>query len=394
MGGLDAAEKPGQGGRPPGKIDASLNEKLASVEWGEYNYRNFFIDIPVKRRLDKSLFCADGKTPVFSSESNNNGILGYTNMEGDYKISENTPIYVVFGDHTRKFHISTESFCVTDNVKVLLPKAGMSVKALLFITTAWEKCIPNRGYSRHWNAAKKVKFSLPTKDGKIDFDLIEYLIAQLEARQIVEMDAQQNAEREAYFSVTGLKNTRLAPEEEQAIKQIPTLKWNSFNLEALFGKSTRGKRLKSADRVAGTLPFVTAGEADEGISDYIGNDVQVFAKNTTTVDMFGSAKYRNYAYGADDHIAVVHTEALPAKAAMFVTAAIHKTSHSGQFSYGRNFYAKDADALSISLPVAADGTPDYETMELLISAAQKLVVQDVIDYNAEKMKAVKTVIRE
>lgn len=24
--------------------------------------------------------------------------------------------------------------------------------------------------------------------------------------------------------------------------------------------------------------------------------------------MFGSAKYRNYRYGADDHVAVVHTE--------------------------------------------------------------------------------------
>ena len=25
--------------------------------------------------------------------------------------------------------------------------------------------------------------------------------------------------------------------------------WNTFNLEDLFGKSTRGKRLKSADRI-------------------------------------------------------------------------------------------------------------------------------------------------
>lgn len=46
----------------------------------------------------------------------------------------------------------------------------------------------------------------------------------------------------------------------------------------LFGKSTRGKRLKSADRIEGTLPFVTAGEADEGVSAFIGNDVEVFQK--------------------------------------------------------------------------------------------------------------------
>ena len=80
----------------------------------------------------------------------------------------------------------------------------------------------------------------------------------------------------------------------------------------MFGKSTRGKRLKSDDRIAGHLPFVTAGEAEEGISAYISNEVEIFSSNTTTIDMFGSAKYRSYAYGADDHIAAVLQGADPA----------------------------------------------------------------------------------
>ena len=60
--------------------------------------------------------------------------------------------------------------------------------------------------------------------------------------------------------------------------------------------------------------------------------------------MFGSAKYRNYAYGADDHVAVVHTEALPKHAAIFVTTACHKAAHTGKFDYSRNFYAKEVHA--------------------------------------------------
>jgi hypothetical protein len=110
------------------------------------------------------------------------------------------------------------------------------------------------------------------------------------------------------------------------------------------------------------LPFVTAGETDEGISDFIGNEVTVFSENTTTIDMFGSAKYRNYQYGCDDHITVVHTEKLPKFASIFVTAAIHKSSHTGKFDYGRNFYAKDADELNIRLPVK-NHQPDYAFME-------------------------------
>lgn len=93
--------------------------------------------------------------------------------------------------------------------------------------------------------------------------------------------------------------------------------------------------------------------------------------------MFGSAKYRNYKYGGDDHIAVVHTEKLPKFASIFVTTAIHKSSYNGQFHYGRNFYAKDADELNISLPVKQQ-EPDYATMETVISAVQKLVIKELV----------------
>ena len=111
---------------------------------------------------------------------------------------------------------------------------------------------------------------------------------------------------------------------------------------------------------------MTAGEANEGISDFISNKVDVFSKNTITIDMFGSAKYRNYSYGGDDHIAVIHTERVPKSAVIFLTSAIHKVSNAGQFNYGRNFYAKDADALNIKLPTK-DGKPDFEFMENFIA---------------------------
>ena len=139
--------------------------------------------------------------------------------------------------------------------------------------------------------------------------------------------------------------------------------------------------------------FVTAGETDEGISARIGNDVEIFSANTTTIDMFGSAKYRNYQYGADDHVAVVHTEHLSKFASIFVTSAIHKSSHTGKFDYSRNFYAKDADELLILLPTK-NGEPDYSSMETFISAIQKLVIKDVVLYTDKKICATKDVIQK
>lgn len=181
--------------------------------------------------------------------------------------------------------------------------------------------------------------------------------------------------------------------EYYALQNFKSLTWKKFNLEKLFGKSTRGKRLKGDDRIPGTLPFVTAGEAAEGISAYISNNVEIFEKNTTTIDMFGSAKYRNYRYGADDHVAVVHTEKLSMDASIFVTGAIHKAAHTGKFNYGHNFYAKDADALDIMLPVK-NGVPDYISMSTLISAIRKLVIKDVVLYTNRKVSAAKKITKK
>lgn len=160
---------------------------------------------------------------------------------------------------------------------------------------------------------------------------------------------------------------------------LENVEWGKFNLEKLFGKATRGKCLKSADRITGDLPFVTAGEADEGISAFIGNSVTVFSENTTTIDMFGSAKYRNYKYGADDHVAVVHTEKLARHAAIFITSAIHKTSNTGMFDYGRNFYAKDADQLNILLP-SIDSQPAYDLMERFIAELEAERISELEAY--------------
>lgn len=261
-------------------------------------------------------------------------------------------------------------------------KSVNTQKIHYFIVSALNKIYSKYHWNNKsgWNKIKNEKIQLPVKDGQIDYDFMESFIAELEAMHIAEL--------EAYLTVTGLKDYNLTTKEQQVLKEFENMHWETFNLKKLFGKSTRGKRLKSADRTYGDLPFVTAGETDEGISAFIGNNVSVFSENTTTIDMFGSAKYRNYKYGGDDHIAVVHTDSLPKCAAIFVTTSIHKSSYTGEFHYGKNFYAKDADELNILLPTKL-GQPNYEVMETLISAIQKLVIRDVVLYADKKIKYTK-----
>ena len=46
----------------------------------------------------------------------------------------------------------------------------------------------------------------------------------------------------------------------------------------------------------------------------------------------------------------------------------------------------------IVLP-SKDGRPDYQTMELLISAVQKLVIKDVVQYADQRISGMKQVIK-
>ena len=337
--------------------DVDLQQKDCNGK-GEFLVNSGLDNCGIKGRTDKTakIFPANTITVDFW------GNAFYRNFE--YKMATHNHVFSLSGDVIKN-----------ENIGLFLT-AQFSYMRKLF---SFE-------YMGTWNKIKPLSISLPiTSTGEIDFNFMDSFISELEEERISELNA--------YLEVTGLKDYTLTPEEEIALEAFSSLTWEEFNLEKLYGKSTRGKRLKSADRIPGDLIFVTAGEFNQGISARIGNNVEIFSKNTTTIDMFGSAKYRNYEYGADDHVAVVHTENLQKYSSIFVTCAIHKAAHTGKFDYGRNFYAKDADELFIKLPTK-NNLPDYSIMETFISAIQKLVIQDVVLYAENKIAATKGVIKE
>lgn len=377
-------------------MNASLNEKLRTVKWGEYKLGDLFEVVSYKKRFDanKVKIIENGGHPYIVRQSTENGKKGNIDEPIKYLNPGNT---ISFGQDTATMFYQEKPYFTGDKIKILKPKyVKFSKNNAQFFLSAMRKafCSFTWGSSRfNVETLKKQIVSLPIKNnGSINFEFMESFIAELEAERVAELEAERVTELSAYLTVSGLDNYELSSDEENALKNYQSLKWDTYNLEELFGKSTRGKRLKGDDRISGTLPFVTAGEASEGISAYISNDVEVFEKNTTTIDMFGSAKYRNYKYGADDHVAVVHTETIPMKASIFLTAAIHKAAHTGKFDYGHNFYAKDADALDIQLPTK-DGKPDYDTMAILISAVQKLVIKDLVLYTDRKIEKTKAITK-
>ncbi len=164
------------------------------INYGEFQARDFFeTEIKITNKRSKMDITKSGTIPLMSSESTNNGIIGYVQIEPEFIVSKETPFYLVFGDHTKAMNIMTTSFCVADNVKVLRPYAALSERSTQYIATAWKKAIPDKGYARHWAEAKNVYFKIPvTCDGKPDYIYMEKYIRVQEKLAVQNMIAMKD----------------------------------------------------------------------------------------------------------------------------------------------------------------------------------------------------------
>ena len=168
--------------------------------WAEFKVEKLFELLKTTRKVTKLNFSPEGKIPAYSSDTRNNGILGYIEGEPEYLVDDMNKTFLIFGDHTRSMNIAHESFSVMDNVKVLKPKLEMSDEQLLFIITVWKNSIPNLGYSRHWNVAKNTNISLPVQptidpdktyhpEGYIpDWDYMEAFMKQINQQAQAKLD--------------------------------------------------------------------------------------------------------------------------------------------------------------------------------------------------------------
>ncbi|MCI8336815.1 MAG: restriction endonuclease subunit S [Peptococcaceae bacterium] len=365
-------------------MDASLNEKLHSVEWGEYRINDLFKILKVTKMLSKEDLFVGAEFPAYSAESKEGGIIGYTN-EPEFICTEQNPIYVVFGDHTRTFNIALKSFSVLDNVKVLIPCVN-SYKAILFLISVWKKQIPNLGYSRHWKVASQCILKLPTKKGQIDFDFMENFIAELEAQRIAEL--------EAYLSVTGLKDTHLSPEEEQALKELDTIEWEEHRLGDLF--EIRNTLSFNTDKLVygSDYDYVTRTSLNQGILQTTGfvnreniNPSGTWSLGLLQMDFF----YRRKPWYAGQFIRKINPKIeIKGTSILFFTTLLNK-----QKSKLLSVLVRDVDkvfcSIKIQLPTK-HGKIDFDFMENFISAIQKIVIQDVVAYSDKKLAATKQVI--
>lgn len=238
---------------------------------------------------------------------------------------------------------------------------------------------------------------LPTKNGEIDFEFMESFVAELEAQRIDEL--------EAYLLATGLKDYKLTDKEKQAIDDIDNVQWSEYRLGDLFEKVKTKKLPYKADVLPKratakyVLPCLTSSFKNQGLNYFVPEEGATILKNVISIPS-NSDVYRAYFQSRDftvlsDAYAIrwkFKEIELLAKHYLFIVLCINKVTDLPIYSYKNKLGGWNVvQNKYIQLPIK-NNQIDFEYMEILISAIQKLVIKDVVLYADRKIEATGQVI--
>ena len=363
---------------------------LQSVEWGSFRIGDLFDIHSSKKRFDANkVIVSDKGHPYVVRTSQNNGIKGCIEADESYLNDGNT---ISFGQDTATMYYQEQAYFTGDKIKILKPRdLRFKKKNAMFFIAAMQQAFA----SFSWGASSfnikiiaNEEISLPVREGEIDYAFMEEFIAKLNADRLAKLNA--------YLSVTGLQDYTLTPQEEQALQdfQAGMIEWREYSFETIFNHIEQGRRLKKDDQKEGNIPFVMSGVSNTGVVKYISNPIAVFPSNSITIDIFGNAFYRGYGFGAGDDTGVYwNDQADYSKNLMLFFTSTMARALVDKYSYGYKLRSSQSFKKKLSL-IVNHGVPDYIFMESLISAVQKLVIKEVVQYADREIAATQQVISQ
>ena len=374
-----------------GKVDALLNEKLQKVEWGDYYLGDLFEINPTNyyRLQNREIISENGRIPLISNSSTENGIMGFSNLAPLNKGNSITCSDTTIGADTMFYQ--ENDFIGYSHIQHLVPKFKPFNKAIAIIIISACRVSTSKqyDYGNKFNrvAMNNTKIQLPTKKGKIDYEFMESFIAELEAQRIAEL--------EAFLLASELKDYNLTNEEQKVLEDFENgkLNWKEFNIGSLFDIDSYKKRFDANKVIISETgkPYVVRTSLNNGIRGFINEDEQYLNDGNTisfgqdTATMF----YQEQPYFTGDKIKIVKSKDKKFNKlnAQFFIATMTKSFSS--FSWGSSSYnIKIIGNQQIQLPIHND-KPNYELIETFITAIQKLVIKEVVLYADRKIEATK-----
>ena len=364
---------------------------MNSVEWGEYKLGDLF-DIKNTLSFNTDMLTDGNEYDYITRTSLNQGILQTTGFVNDENIN-NAGTWSL-GLLQMDFFYRNKPWYAGQFVRKIIPKIEIPQNATLYFTTVLNKLKPILLSVLVRNVDEtflNTTINLPINaKNKIDFEFMESFIAELEAERVAELSA--------YLKVSGLDNYELSVEEQNALQEYETLDFSEFDITEIFEiKNTSNILSTQIKENSGNTPYLCASSENNGVSSYITYDKRYLEKGNCIFiggKTFVVSYQENDFFSNDSHnLALYLRNCDKNKLKHFYIATCLFKSLSHKYSWGNSISKTKIKNDKISLPIK-DGKPNYDVMELLISAVQKLVIKDVVKYSDAKISATKQVIQE
>ncbi len=384
-----------------------LSSQLNAIKWGEFKLGDLFeasngdFDIQKRHINHKGEF-------VITAGLSNNGVLGQSDIKA--KVFESHTITIdMFGC---AFYRSFSYKMVTHaRVFSLKPKFEINHKIGLFLSTLFFDYPKKFGYENmcSWAKIKNDKVILPLKPTAnaqtlkdIDFNFMEKFIAELEQCRLAEL--------EAYLKATGLSNTTLSNDEENALNLFDGknsggntpcgLTWQSFKIVDIFEvKNTRNILARDVVKDSGTTPYLCASKENNAVNSYINYNADfldkgncIFIGGKTFVVTYQQKDF----YSNDSHNLALYLKDTHSKTKLnqlFIITCIYKALNN-KYSWGDSISNTKIQNDSILLPTNPHGKIDFHFMHTLINALMKQTIQGVAQYCDAKIQATKEAISQ
>ncbi|GAA8132135.1 restriction endonuclease subunit S [Helicobacter pylori] len=389
-----------------------LSSQLNAIKWGEFKLGDLFEASNGDFDIQKRHINHNGEF-VITAGLSNNGVLGQSDIKA--KVFEGHSITIdMFGC---AFYRSFPYKMVTHaRVFSLKPKFEINHKIGLFLSTLFFDYPKKFGYENmcSWAKIKNDKVILPLKPtantqtlDDIDFHFMEKFIAELEQCRLAELEQCRLAELEAYLKATGLSNTTLSNDEENALNVFNNswggntpcgLRWQSFRLGDLFEIYT-GRDIIIGQTQQGDIPLVSHQHENNGITKTIkeiyNRTIFNYKQTIALADrgvFLATTQNKDFHIGTRVKALVFKNGEQDKKTRLFFTTCINKNQIMF-LDYSSNATNKLPN-LTISLPTTKNGEIDFHFMRTFINALMKQTIQGVVQYSSAKIQATKEAISQ
>lgn len=168
------------------------------------------------------------------------------------------------------------------------------------------------------------------------------------------------------------------------------MKYLKYKLYQLFVSQTGDTDIKQEHLNNRGYYVCSSGDKNFGIIGKTDIMSKIIKGNSITIDMFGSAYYRDFDYKLVTHARIFTLEGNYSKNVMlYITSCLKKLKLI--YSYNNMCSWKKIRDYEISLPSSDGVNPDYEYMEKYIKEIEGLVIKDMIEYNDKVINLTKQI---